>query len=392
MTPAPRVLFVTRRFWPIANDNVWRLLSLAVALRNAGWEPHILTAQWHSAWPQKIILRDIEVHRVGPSPSTPFRSRRYTRSLCDWIAKRTSHFDCIIVDALEEDAVGLTSPKSIDWPPIIARYDALENGRPLAQRPGSRVATVCQCAAQVLVPHEHARRELVASDVSENHVVYVPDLTPGRRLVDDRARSQARRACSDINHELHLRADERLIVALVDLTKQSGLELLIRALGPIMDSRRGFRCWIVGEGPERARIYDMLRRDGWRNDFLMPGTFEDAECILAAADLCVLPGSAQGLAWTLPAAVTSSLSTLACDSSAARARLGIGAQEILFEQGNSLQLQAMLESWCVNPRRFQSATEKISNHLQNAGSVVDCLGHTVARVERSRSSSRGRSS
>lgn len=386
MTSAPRVLFVTRRFWPLANDNIWRLLSLAGALRNAGWEPQVLTAQWHAAWPAKITLRDIEIHRLGPSPTTPFRSRRYTRSVCDWIASRTSQFDCIIIDALEEDAVGLTSHKGMDWPPILVRYDALESGRPLEQRPDSKVTSVCQCAARVLIPHEHARRELVISNVSDHHVVYVPDVTPVRRIVDERTRWQARRACADINHELHLRADDRLIVTLADFTKQSGLDLLIHALGPIMDSRRGFRCWIVGEGPERSRIYDMLRRQGWRNDFLMPGTFEDAECVLSAADLCVLPGASQGLAWTLPAAVSSNLATLVCDSPSARARLGFDAQEIVFEQGNSLQLKAMLESWCINPRKFQNATEKISRHLMGAGSVVDCLGQTLGRLTRSRQS------
>ena len=384
MRSAPRILFVMRRFWPIVNDNVWRVLNLADGLRSVGWEPQVLTAQWHSAWPARVFLRDLEVHRLGPSPSTPFRSRRFTRTVADFISRNADQYACVVIDALEEEAASLTQGKPTDWPPVIVRFDALENGWPLIERPSSRISELCRRSAKVVVPHEHARRELTSCQVQDGLVALIPDLPPSHRPTDERARGIARRALADINHELYLRADDRLIVAVADLTRQSGLETLIRAIGPLMDTRRGLRCWIVGEGPDRGRIGELLRREGWRNDFVLPGTFEDVEFVLEAADLCILPAPAQGLAWTLPMAVACGTTTLLCASPSARSRFGSAVDPLTFSQGDSQALRTMIEHWWANPRHFSSATEKLVGQFPVGNSTLTILNQLFERSVRQR--------
>ncbi len=78
-------------------------------------------------------------------------------------------------------------------------------------------------------------------------------------------------------------------VCLADLNRASGVEFVTRTLAPILEQNEACALWLVGDGPERLPLYDMLRREGWRRDVFMPGSFEDPDLVLTAADLCIFP-------------------------------------------------------------------------------------------------------
>lgn len=391
MIAAPRVLLVTRRFWPMANDNMWRISSLGSALQAAAWNVQVLTAQWHSAWPAEVSLREFSVHRLAPSPTTPFRSRRFTRATCDWVARHGSQLDCLIVDATEEDALPLTARSSSDGPPVIVRYDSVPGSGPLLERLRERVITACRQAALVVVPHEHARRELVAADVPLKKIRLIPDGPVPHYDRGAMSRGQARRALADINYELFLRADDRLLICPSELTRQAGVETMVRALGPLLETKRNVRCWILGDGPERSRLVDLLRREGWKTEFLLPGTFEDMEVVFLAADLCLLPGAAQGLSWLLPTALVNGLTTFACDCPAARSRLGaVDGSPLLVEPDRPLQLRNNVEAWLQRPEPWQQATIEAAAQLAPQVRIVDQWRSLVSELEFMRDRSPGR--
>lgn len=379
MIAAPRVLLVTRRFWPLANDNVCRLMSLAGALRSAGWDVQLLTAQWHTAWPERVELSELLVHRVGPSPTTPFRAKRYTRAVSDWLTKHASAFDCLVIDSWEDEVLTLTSHPSKDLPPIVVRHDALEGIGPLAERQRARAITACKQAACVIAPHDHALRELVSGGLSMERIISMPDGPYPKVARDESARAQARRALADINHELYVRTGDRLCICPSELTKSASLEFLIRTLGPIIETRQDLRCWLVGDGPDRSRLYELTQREGWRNDFSMPGTFEDLDVVMAAADLCVIPGMSQGLSWVVPTALSNGLTTFFCESAAARARLGNNTA-LMFEQGNSQQLSERIEQWLEQPKEFKAIVARVCERLPSATSIIDRWRGLVAEL------------
>ncbi len=80
-----------------------------------------------------------------------------------------------------------------------------------------------------------------------------------------------------------------MVVCPLELTRKAGIELLIRAIGPLVQENRALRVWLLGDSAERARIYDQLRYNGWHNLIAMPGAFEDLDEILRVADLCIVP-------------------------------------------------------------------------------------------------------
>lgn len=380
MTNAPRVQLVTRRFWPLSGDVPWRWLALATAMRTNGWQVEVVTALWHSSWPEHVELREFPVQRVYLSPTTPFRMRRAMRALVDWSidqhqrAKEQSRpIDFMLVDAGEDEASALLDHAK-ELPPIVVRYESLDSIGPLSARQRQRSLSNCQRSHCVLVASEHARRELIAAGIPPNKVQLIYDAPLQRLARDPQSISAARRALVDINHELFLRSDDRLCVCLADMHKASGVEFVTRTIAPILEQQRGLRFWLIGDGPERLRLYDMLKREGWRRDVLMPGSFEDPDIVLSAADLCIVPGASQGGNWVMPTALASGLTTFVCDGPALRSRLGAGASELSYAAGDFERLRELLSRWCHHASNFQSQVRQVGEQLwSNNASVAEYM-------------------
>ncbi len=368
MTGSPSVAFVTRRFWPLAGDSVWRTLYLADALRQLGWKIHILTAAWHSLWPVHVELRDLQVHRLHPSPTTPFRSRRYTRAVSEWIGKHADELDAVCIDASEEDAMAVAT-RSSSRLPVWLRCDSVDvpgaQFGPSSLRLTERTMSAARLVDRIIAPHDVSRRELIANGIPVDRIALIPDGPIIKLNRDAQSRAAARRAMSDINHELFLRSDDRLCLVVSDLTKSSGVEFVLRTIAPLCDNRRDIRCWIVGDGPERMRLYDLLKHEGWRHQFVMPGTFEDPELLLTAADLCVIPTAAQGASWLLPSALTNGIAAFGVDSPAMRARLPRHETEVLFEVGNQQMLGDMFGRWCKRPELYRDLAKDIAHGFEH---------------------------
>ncbi len=135
----PRVLIVTRRFWPSCSDGTQRLIAWAKSLQSRGANLSILTARWHSSWSPRLDFCEMPVHRLEFAPTNPMRAARYSRSLADWVSKHGSSFDVIYCDAADLEAqVILTQVPGLHRPPVVIRFDPLELGE-AATRDGSPV-------------------------------------------------------------------------------------------------------------------------------------------------------------------------------------------------------------------------------------------------------------
>jgi glycosyltransferase involved in cell wall biosynthesis len=87
------------------------------------------------------------------------------------------------------------------------------------------------------------------------------------------------------------------IVARLDL--QKGFEYLLRAVATLRSSFAGLRLMIVGEGPDRTAIEQMVRRHNLGDVVIMAGQQTDMRAVYAEIDIFVLPSLNEGLPMTL---------------------------------------------------------------------------------------------
>jgi glycosyltransferase involved in cell wall biosynthesis len=340
----PRVLVVTRRFWPSCSDSTQRLMSWVRSLQARGAILTILTPRWHSSWSTRIDFCEIPVHRLEYAPTNPMRTARYGRGLSDWVSKHGSNFDVIYCDAADLEAqIILTQVPGLHRPPVVIRFDPLElgDGYDVRWQPGTRTLDACRRASIVVAPRPDAQQRLRAVGIQEAKIERISDNC---------------KALAEINHDLFVRSTDRVVVCPLELTRKSGVDFLIRAIGPLVQDHRALRVWLLGDSAERGRLYDQLRYNGWHNLIAMPGAFEDLDEVLRVADMCIIPARGHGLGWLIPKCAASSVPFLTPDSSELRYLVDSEhAGQLTFRDGDIESLRERVSQWLHSPIPFRQA-------------------------------------
>ncbi|MGB9885738.1 MAG: glycosyltransferase family 4 protein [Moorellales bacterium] len=99
------------------------------------------------------------------------------------------------------------------------------------------------------------------------------------------------------------------------LTKQKGLDLLLRALYYVAAElpKVGFRLLLVGDGPDRPVLEALARDLGLADKICFLGFRDDVPDILARSDIFVLPSRYEGMPYALLEAMAASLPVIATD-------------------------------------------------------------------------------
>jgi glycosyltransferase involved in cell wall biosynthesis len=109
--------------------------------------------------------------------------------------------------------------------------------------------------------------------------------------------------------ELRLNSGEILIGAVGRLDKQKGFATLIEAMSRL--KKTDLRCVILGEGPERARLEELIRKHELEKQVWLYGERPDIVTWLSAFDINCLPSLWEGLPNTLLEAMALGLPVVA---------------------------------------------------------------------------------
>lgn len=353
-----RVLVVARHYWPTTTDQTLRLRAWTEQLERQGWRASVVTPRWHASWPRRVACKEIPIFRLDAPPPSEFRSGRYGRLLASWIHRELASFTAIYCDAADSDAHAILSQLPNNHRvPVIVRFDPRELAsatapatRLVSWRPSPKAVDACRRASIVLVPNAMAHQQLLAAGLDPSKIHRVADVL-GQVIDRSRAaRQEARRILANINHDLFVRSQDEVIVCPGELSRNWGIDVLIQALGPLVEEQRSLKLWILGDSIERPRIYEALQRNGLHRLVAMPGSFTDLEQVLQVANLCVLPAPGRGLGWLLPTCLASSLPIAIADSSEARAALGEAASPLCFNAEDPVALQSWVRHWLRNPK------------------------------------------
>jgi len=99
------------------------------------------------------------------------------------------------------------------------------------------------------------------------------------------------------------------MVARLDL--QKGFEYLLRAVRELCVAFRELKVVIVGEGPDRTAIEDMIQQYGLQSNVVLAGQLSDMPGVYAAIDIFVLPSLNEGLPMTILEAMAASKPVIA---------------------------------------------------------------------------------
>lgn len=123
------------------------------------------------------------------------------------------------------------------------------------------------------------------------------------------------------------------MVARLDLKK--GFEYLLRAARDLRGAFPELKVVIVGEGPDRREIEDMIRQFGLQSNVILAGQHSDMPGIYAAMDVFVLPSLNEGLPMTILEAMAASKPVIATRVGAIPKVIQDGETGLLVDPGDT---------------------------------------------------------
>ena len=134
--------------------------------------------------------------------------------------------------------------------------------------------------------------------------------------------------------------DESKMVGMVArLDLQKGFEYLLRAARDLCVAFPALKVVIVGDGPDRKAIEDMILRFGLQSNVILAGQHSDMPGIYAAMDIFVLPSLNEGLPMTILEAMAASKPVIATRVGAIPSVIRDGETGLLVDPGDTYGLR-----------------------------------------------------
>ncbi len=346
MTP-PRIALITRRFWPLVGGAESLLSYLAEEFRDRGAHPTVLTAQWDPDWPRRLLVREFPVVRLPHSARRGWGTLRYMLALGRWLRRHRDEFDVIYVSMLKHDAyAALQALRRVDLPVVLRVEGGGATGDCRWQETaafGSRIKRRCLDAAAIVAPSEPLIEELADAGYPRQQLVHIPNGVPSGEVRNLDSRRDARTMLTDLNWELNTGESTAVALYTGRLHADKGLESLVRAWRKVVRRWRHARLWLVGAGPHRGKLVDLVHKLDLRGKVILPGLFSDVRSLLLAADVFVLPSREEGMSISLLEAMDAGLPVVASDIPGNRAVVQHEAQGLLVPYGDATALAAAIE-------------------------------------------------
>jgi glycosyltransferase involved in cell wall biosynthesis len=255
----------------------------------------------------------------------------YKADLYGWAAAR-----------LEGKAVVATCHNWLAGGPMLAAYNVLDQ---MVLKRFDAVSAVSQTVAD----------KLLSLGVRRERVAVIPNGIDLHRF-DGGPVTQARR--------------QQVIGIVARLDLQKGFGCLLRALRTLIPSFPGLRLVIVGEGPDRAKIEELVAELGINGAVTMAGQQTDMPAIYASMDVFVLPSLNEGLPMTILEAMAARKPIIATRVGAIPTVINDGETGLLVEPGDEVGLTRAIAELLGNPnlccQLAQSARARVEQNYTAA--------------------------
>jgi len=381
-----RLLLVTPRFWPLCGDTERAVAGLADEARRQGARVSVLTAAWGADWPSQYVLRETPVVRLPAAPLGGWRTLRYLRTLARWLRERRSEFDAVYVANLRFDAYTVIRSLHATAAAIVLRADDGDLVWQQRSQLGRRVRRTCTTAAAIVAATHGDARRLIDDGYPAGHVHVIPQgvrVSPPRTARD---RLQARQALASINHDLTAPEYAPVAVWAGRLDDAAGLPELIAAWGGVVDRWPSARLWLIGDGPERQPLCDLIVARGRHHDTFMPGSFDELREVFLAADIYVAPRQQFGASISQLEALACGLPLVAADTPDNRDIMGNSQAGSLVPAGNPTAWAAAICRLFETPDEARSGSVAAQQLAQQKFSLERTTALQLRLIEQFRES------
>jgi glycosyltransferase involved in cell wall biosynthesis len=338
-----RLAILAPRFWPHWGDAERRWLALAEGLLAAGHRVTVASPRWRRAWPVEMCVGPVPLVRLRGSHKSGWSTLRWAYSLSRWLREQAGQLDGVLVGGLRHEAYVAIRALADRDVPVVALAGEWDVAWHQSATFGIRIARRCQRASAIVAPSRTLAAQLLSAGFAQEKIVVIPwsvEIPPPRSPAQ---REAARMALAGVNSDLVTTDATPLGLAIGRLDAEHRFSDLVRAWRIVTANRPEARLWIIGDGPDRERLYRQICDLDLRYRVLIPGTFDCLDELFAAADLYLQPGACEAPPLALLSALAAGLPVVAADAPALREAIEPDQNGLVVRAGEPKALAAQIE-------------------------------------------------
>jgi glycosyltransferase involved in cell wall biosynthesis len=166
----------------------------------------------------------------------------------------------------------------------------------------------------LIAPDAGVERELIQAGYAAQRICRIANGVATGSRSSGSSRFDARLALATVNEDLTVALDAPIAVYMGRLRKENGLVHLVKAWQPISCRWPEARLWLIGDGPFRDELYRRIVDLELHRCIFMPGTFDEVDEVLTAANLLVQPSGEPGVPQAMLEAVVAGVPVVATDT------------------------------------------------------------------------------
>jgi len=380
-----RLAIVTPRFWPLVDDRSTHLLRLAESLIAAGHTVTIVTPRWKRSWPAQMNIGKVPLVRLSGSPRGGWSTLRWMYALSGWLRELANQaLDGVIISGLKHEAyVALGAARRRHLPTLlIAGEDDLAwHGTATL---GGRIAARCRECIAIAASSDELATELKAAKFSPDRVTVIHRRVAIPPPRSPKSREDARASLAAVNYDLVTTANTQVALAVGRLDAAHSAGDLVRAWRIVTARRPEARLWIVGDGPDREKLYHQIGDLDQRFRALLPGTFDCLSELLEASDLLLVPALHSVPPLAMLEAQAAGLPVVAADSLALHRHMAHQSTGLFYPAGDFKALAAAVLQLIEQPAVGVALGTAARQAAQSSPTPVDEAAAYTALLERLR--------
>lgn len=304
-----KVLMVISQFHPIVGGTERQAQLLSQKLIKRGVDLKVVTGWWSFRTPREEIIDGIEVFRnfscwgmFGIKNSRTLRhlaGLTYILSLGIYLFLHRRNYEIIHVhQALHPAFVSVLVGKQILGKPVIVKTASsgmTSDIRQLRQIPlgGFQLRYLLKKMDCLVAVSKAGGNDFKEIGYPESRIMYIPN---GVEIA---------------NHEKTRYGQVKYVISTARLSKEKGIDILLRAWAEVIRREKGLKLVILGRGPLESELKRLSEFLGVVASVEFPGVVHNVERYLSDADLFVLPSRNEGLSNALLEAMSHGIPCIA---------------------------------------------------------------------------------
>lgn len=372
-----RCVLVTRRFWPLVGGAEIVMANLGAEFHQQDISCQILTAQWQANWPTEFVHREVPVVRLRNPKQRIWGTFRYLSSLARWLKDHADQIDIVYVSMLKHDAYTATKICQQLGIPVVLRAegggDTGDCHWQTTARFGLSIRRRCKTATAVIAPSQAVAEELLAAGYPTDNLHLIPNGVALPANPAENSQQLARQALAEANQDLVATPEEPVVVYTGRLDRNKGLVDLVNAWPEVKKQWPRCHLWLVGEGPDRDRLFQQIKDLDLQGQVILPGAFDDVEEVLRAANLFILPSYFEGLSISLMEAMAHQVPVIASNIPGNNDIIQSGVNGCLVPAGNVSAISQAIQDALANPDQLTCWATAAQQTIQNNYSLASMV-------------------